>query len=115
MMKYSAVDFGLLVENLTDGIVVMDMSRLIIEYINPAAKSLLAITSNDTHAPILPSMIFKNSVFKKLYDIYQDQSLPSSFYQNHPTIIGNVLNLSLMRLVDNRCAVIIKDYTHAAA
>ena len=58
MMKYSAVDFGLLVENLTDGIVVMDMSRLIIEYINPAAKSLLAITSNDTHAPILPSMIF---------------------------------------------------------
>lgn len=112
MMKYSAVDFGLLVENLTDGIVVMDMSRLIIEYINPAVKSLLAITSNDTHAPILPSMIFKNSVFKKLYDIYQDQSLPSSFYQNHPTIIGNVLNLSLMRLVDNRCAVIIKDYTH---
>ena len=93
MMKYSAVDFGLLVENLTDGIVVMDMSRLISEYINPAAKKL-AITSNDTHAPILPSMIFKNSVFKSFYDILSRPKLAQFVYQNHPTIIGNVLNLA---------------------
>ena len=79
MMKYSAVDFGLLVENLTDGIVVMDMSRLIIEYINPAAKSLLAITSNDTHAPILPSMIFKNSVFKSFMIFIKTKACPVRF------------------------------------
>lgn len=110
-MKHSAADFGLLVENLPDGIVVMDMSRLAIEYINPAATRLLGIAPDETQGQALPSTVFANSTFEQLYDIYKDPSLPHSFCQNHPTITGNVLNLHLVRLTDDRCAVIIKDHT----
>lgn len=101
------VDFGQVIQSLSDGVVVVDTSQWRIIFVNPAAKSRLSILGDG--APMSAMAVFGEEICQKLQQLSIDE--PSLTIYQHQSDTGSVLELSLIHLNPSQRVIIIKDHT----